>query len=99
MRLRRWFSILRSRFEIAFFVTARSLPYRTASYAVFSSLSKGKLISWSRNPIPELVWLCNELIFPAMARKYKLDEYAIKYLVGHKFSDITEKVYTQRESE
>ena len=26
-----------------------------------------------------------------------IDEYAIKYMVGHKISDITEKVYTQRE--
>jgi integrase len=35
--------------------------------------------------------------FVTMAKKYKIDEYAIKYLVGHKISDITEKVYTQRE--
>lgn len=35
--------------------------------------------------------------FTTMAKKYKVDEYAIKYLVGHKISDITEKVYTQRE--
>ena len=31
------------------------------------------------------------------AKKYGVDEYAIKYIVGHKISDITEKVYTQRE--
>ena len=37
--------------------------------------------------------------FVTMAKKYKLDEYAIKYMVGHKISDITEKVYTQREFE
>lgn len=37
--------------------------------------------------------------FVTMAKKYKLDEYAIKYIVGHKISDITEKVYTQREFE
>lgn len=37
--------------------------------------------------------------FTTMAKKYKLDEYAIKYIVGHSISDITERVYTQREVE
>lgn len=37
--------------------------------------------------------------FVTMAKKAKVDEYAIKYMVGHKISDITEKVYTQREFE
>jgi len=37
--------------------------------------------------------------FVTMAKKYGVDEYAIKYMVGHKISDITEKVYTQREYE
>lgn len=35
--------------------------------------------------------------FVTMAKKYGVDEYAIKYMVGHKISDITEKVYTRRE--
>lgn len=35
--------------------------------------------------------------FITMAKKYKVDEYAIKYMVGHAIDDITEKVYTQRE--
>lgn len=35
--------------------------------------------------------------FVTAAKKYGVDEYAIKYLVGHKISDITEKVYTDRE--
>ena len=35
--------------------------------------------------------------FVTMAKKYGVDEYAIKYMVGHKISDITEKVYTERE--
>lgn len=37
--------------------------------------------------------------FVTMAKKYNVDEYAIKYMVGHEISDITEKVYTQRETE
>lgn len=37
--------------------------------------------------------------FVTMAKKYNVDEYAIKYIVGHEISDITEKVYTQRETE
>ena len=35
--------------------------------------------------------------FITQAKKYGVDEYAIKYMVGHKISDITEKVYTKRE--
>lgn len=35
--------------------------------------------------------------FVTAAKKYGVDEYAIKYIVGHSISDITEKVYTKRE--
>ena len=35
--------------------------------------------------------------FITLAKKYNVDEYAIKYIVGHNISDITEKIYTQRE--
>lgn len=34
-----------------------------------------------------------------MAKKYKADEYAIKYMIGHVISDMTEKVYTNRSRE
>ena len=33
-----------------------------------------------------------------MAKKYGVDEYAIKYIVGHAIPDITERVYTKREN-
>lgn len=36
--------------------------------------------------------------FVTSAKKYKVDEYAIKYMVGHAITDITEKVYTKRET-
>lgn len=32
-----------------------------------------------------------------MAKKFKVDEYAIKRIVGHEINDVTEKVYTQRD--
>ena len=34
--------------------------------------------------------------FITLCKKYNVDEYAIKYMVGHTISDITEKVYTDR---
>lgn len=37
--------------------------------------------------------------FVTMAKKYKVDEYAIKYIVGHTISDVTEKIYTKRDIE
>ena len=35
--------------------------------------------------------------FVTLAKKYNVDEYALKYIVGHKITDITESVYTTRE--
>ena len=37
--------------------------------------------------------------FITQAKKYGVDEYAIKYIVGHAINDITEKVYTTRKEE
>lgn len=37
--------------------------------------------------------------FITMAKRYNVDEYAIKYMVGHAINDITEKIYTKRNSE
>ena len=37
--------------------------------------------------------------FITRAKKSKIDEYALKYIVGHKITDITEKVYTERDIE
>ena len=35
--------------------------------------------------------------FVTMAKKYNLDEYAIKRIVGHSIEDLTENVYTERD--
>jgi hypothetical protein len=35
--------------------------------------------------------------FVTLAKKYELNEYAIKYIVGHSITDITEKTYTDRD--
>lgn len=35
--------------------------------------------------------------FTTEAKKVGVDQYAIKYIVGHEIDDITEKVYTKRE--
>ena len=37
--------------------------------------------------------------FVTLAKRFNVDEYAIKYIVGHAIRDITEKVYTQRDIE
>lgn len=37
--------------------------------------------------------------FVTMAKAAGLDEYAIKYLVGHAIKDLTERVYTERDTE
>jgi integrase len=37
--------------------------------------------------------------FVTLCKKYHVDEYAIKYMVGHSIKDITEKTYTERSTE
>lgn len=37
--------------------------------------------------------------FVSLCKRYNVDEYAIKYMVGHTISDITESVYTEREKD
>lgn len=37
--------------------------------------------------------------FVTLAKKYNVDGYAIKYIVGHSISDIPEKIYTHRNSD
>jgi integrase len=37
--------------------------------------------------------------FITLCKKADVDEYAIKYMVGHAIKDITEKVYTDRDVE
>ena len=37
--------------------------------------------------------------FVTMAKKYNVDEYAIKLIIGHTITDITERVYTERDIE
>lgn len=34
--------------------------------------------------------------FVTMCKEYKVDDFAIKYMVGHEINDITEKIYTTR---
>ena len=34
--------------------------------------------------------------FTTMAKEYNMDEYAIKYILGHQIKDLTERVYTKR---
>ena len=31
-----------------------------------------------------------------MAKKYEMDEYALKWIVGHYINDLTERIYTER---
>ena len=37
--------------------------------------------------------------FITAAKKAKIDEYTIKLIAGHNITDVTEKVYTQRDLE
>lgn len=36
------------------------------------------------------------IYFTSMAKYYKVDDFAIKYIIGHRIEDLTERVYTRR---
>lgn len=40
---------------------------------------------------------CTRYTFITKAKKYKVDEYALKRIVGHEINDVTERVYTVRD--
>lgn len=40
-----------------------------------------------------------ETLLSLLQKKAKIDEYTIKLIAGHNITDVTEKVYTQRDLE
>ena len=60
---------------------------------------KGKPLKQKFGFLPEHRLHDGRKHFVTMAKKYKVDEYAIKYIVGHAISDLTEKTYTKRDFE
>lgn len=67
----------------------RSMRYESLKYR-FDLLLKSLNINPAHNPHD-----CRKH-FITMAKKYELDEYAIKRIVGHQIDDVTERVYTER---
>ena len=82
---------------------------RTLSQLSFNFLSiflpyTVKLFRERRNKIIEVLELNPEhrphdprKQFVTICKKYKVDEYTIKRIVGHAIDDITEKIYTDRD--
>ena len=69
----------------------KSLTYGTFRYAY--TLAKNKL-----NINPEHTPHDGRKHFITMAKNFDVDEYAIKYIVGHQIKDLTERVYTERQT-
>lgn len=68
-----------------------NFQYHTYKYRFIKIVKKYELNENHRCHDPRMT-------FTTKAKKYNLDEYAIKYLIGHAISDITEKIYTEREN-
>ena len=79
----------------------------SSEYLLVNRLDKRLVFASYRAAFKET---CNELGMDHMshdprkhfiteAKKYQLDEYAIKLIVGHRINDITESVYTERSNE
>ena len=76
------------------FERSKDLPI---SYSTF----KKKYASFCKNTgIPKSHKLHDgRVTFVTKAKKYDVDEYAIKRLVGHSIPDLTERIYTERSIE
>lgn len=73
-------------------VSGYRLTYDKYDYQFITTVTKLGLNPKHRAHDPRMT-------FVTMAKKYNVDEYAIKYIVGHAINDITEKVYTVRNDE
>lgn len=67
-----------------------NLSYEQYRYAFHKEI---KRLSLDQNHKPHDCRVC----FVTMAKKYNVNEYAIKLIVGHIISDITERIYTRRD--
>lgn len=69
--------------------------YVQMRYDKYSSEFLNEIIRLGLNPIHRPHDCRKQFI--TMAKKYNVDEYAIKYMVGHAISDLTERIYTERD--
>jgi integrase len=76
--------------EFLFTIDGRFIPYRTYNRH-FSKVITDFGFNKQHKPHD-----CRKH-FVTMAKKYSVDEYAIKRIVGHAISDLTESVYTDRD--
>ena len=65
------------------------------TYSTYKRIFKNIITKFNMNPLHRPHDPKKQ--FTTMAKKYNVDEYAIKMLVGHKIYDITEKIYTDRD--
>lgn len=72
--------------------TIKSIPFKTYIYD-FQVMIKKLNINLGHRPHD------GRKQFVTMAKRFKVDEYAIKYIAGHKINDLTERVYTDRDLE
>lgn len=71
-------------------VAVGKLSYRRYAF-IFAQVAKELNLNQAHRPHDGRVQ------FATMAKKYKMDEFAIKHIMGHQISDITEAVYTKRD--
>lgn len=71
--------------------------YRKISYRDYYNKFKKVISDLSLNPSHRPH--DGRCTFVTLAKNSKVDEYALKYMVGHSIQDITEKVYTSRNKE
>ena len=81
--------------EYLFYYTRykRSNPQRV-SYKIYLNRMKDILLKYNLNQ-EHTPHDCRKT-FVTLAKEYELDEYAIKYIVGHAIKDLTERIYTER---
>lgn len=69
-----------------------AVPYTTYSHRFSTALARSNINAEHRPHDPRKQ-------FVTMAKRYNMDEYAIKRIAGHKINDVTEAIYTDRSVE
>lgn len=96
------FDIIKKQYERASAVKSQYLFYTTDEHGYINEMTYylyqcefGKILKYLELSLSHRPHDCR-VHFVTMCKRYSVDEYAIKYMAGHKIADITESIYTKR---
>lgn len=96
------FDLIKKQYERAVIAKSKYLFYTIDKYGNANGISYstyqfefGKILKYLELSLSHRPHDCR-VHFITMCKRYSVDEYAIKYMAGHRIADITESIYTKR---